>query len=141
MHLHRKAGANLVLFARRQAELEQVKAACEQANAEGKTGKGGKVTVVVADMSDRKSIDAVSDVPRLIGSGIGSGQITDWCVRWVRRLSRRRRRSSRTSRCESLPPGASLVPNTSAMRGYEPDMDYLLACIQPGEQRRPRQGA
>jgi 3-hydroxy acid dehydrogenase/malonic semialdehyde reductase len=62
--VHRKAGCDLVLFARRKEELEKVAAACKQANQEGGSGKGGNVKVVVADMTDRKSIDAVSNEQR-----------------------------------------------------------------------------
>jgi len=50
----------LVLFARRESELLKVKELAEEANKEGGTGAGGKVLVVVADMSKRESIDAVS---------------------------------------------------------------------------------
>lgn len=59
--LFSKAGANLVLFARRESELLKVKELAEEANKEGGTGTGGKVKIVLADMSDRKSIDAALD--------------------------------------------------------------------------------
>ncbi|KAL7413896.1 NAD-P-binding protein [Mrakia frigida] len=56
--LFSKAGANLVLFARRESELLKVKELAEEANKEGGSGAGGKVLIVVADMSKRESIDA-----------------------------------------------------------------------------------
>lgn len=55
--LFAKAGANLLLLARRKQELEKVKALCEEANKAGASGSGGKVLVVECDMSQRKSID------------------------------------------------------------------------------------
>ncbi|CED83708.1 probable nadp()-dependent dehydrogenase acting on 3-hydroxy acids [Phaffia rhodozyma] len=56
--LFAKAGANLVLLARRKTELEAVKALCEAANKEAGSGKGGNVTIVECDISNRSAVDA-----------------------------------------------------------------------------------
>lgn len=59
--LFARAGASLILTARRQAQLEEVKRAAEQANKEGATGKGGKVVTLTLDMQDRKQIKGLLD--------------------------------------------------------------------------------
>ncbi|KAL1411199.1 hypothetical protein Q8F55_002150 [Vanrija albida] len=58
--LFAKAGSNVVLLARRRANLDEVKAKCEAAHAEGGYS-GSKVVVIEADMQDRKALDTVLD--------------------------------------------------------------------------------
>lgn len=53
-----QAGANLILLARREEELEKVKQLAIDANKEGGTGKGGEVVCLKVDMSKRAEIDA-----------------------------------------------------------------------------------
>ncbi|POY74530.1 hypothetical protein BMF94_2290 [Rhodotorula taiwanensis] len=56
-----RAGASLILTARRQTQLEEVKQAALQANKEGATGKGGRVECLTLDMQDRNAIKGLLD--------------------------------------------------------------------------------
>ncbi|WOO81034.1 NADP-dependent 3-hydroxy acid dehydrogenase [Vanrija pseudolonga] len=58
--LFAKAGSNVVLLARRRANLDEVKAKCEATHAEAGYA-GSKVVVIEADMQDRKALDTVLD--------------------------------------------------------------------------------
>lgn len=55
--LFARAGANVIVSARRADKLKEVAEAAKQANKEGGTGHGGKVHELVMDVSDRKSAD------------------------------------------------------------------------------------
>lgn len=56
-----RAGASLILTARRQAQLEEVKKAALAAHKEGATGKGGIITCLTLDMQDRTAIKGLLD--------------------------------------------------------------------------------
>ena len=56
-----RAGASLILTARRQAQLEEVKKAALAAHKEGATGKGGIITCLTLDMQDRAAIKGLLD--------------------------------------------------------------------------------
>ena len=56
-----RAGASLILTARRQAKLEEVKKAALAAHKEGATGKGGVITCLTLDMQDRAAIKCLID--------------------------------------------------------------------------------
>lgn len=59
-----QAGANLILTARREAQLTEVAEAAKAANKAGGTGKGGEVATIILDMQDRKAVaDVLSKVP------------------------------------------------------------------------------
>ena len=66
--LFARAGANLIITARRQPQLDEVSAAAKTANKEGGTGKGGNVQTLVLDMQDRTAVAGVMD--RLNGAKI-----------------------------------------------------------------------
>ncbi|CAH7684973.1 hypothetical protein BY996DRAFT_4574527 [Phakopsora pachyrhizi] len=55
--LFARAGANVLITARREAELEKVKSLAIKANEEGGTGKGGRVDILKLDMKDRSAVD------------------------------------------------------------------------------------
>jgi hypothetical protein len=55
--LFAKAGANLIISARRPDKLAEVKSAAVKANAEGGSGGGGKVFEWVQDVQDRRGVD------------------------------------------------------------------------------------
>ncbi|CAO1632975.1 unnamed protein product [Parajaminaea phylloscopi] len=57
--LFSQLGANVILTARRQEQLDQVAKECQEANAQGKTGKGGKTHVAVVDMQKRSDLERV----------------------------------------------------------------------------------
>lgn len=57
--LFARAGANVVLAARRADRLTQVQAECEQANQHGATGHGGRYATLSLDMRSKESIDSV----------------------------------------------------------------------------------
>lgn len=57
--LFARAGANLIITARRQAELDVVAAEAKAANKEGGSGKGGEVITLVLDITDRAAVAAV----------------------------------------------------------------------------------
>ncbi|KAA1117430.1 hypothetical protein PGT21_007143 [Puccinia graminis f. sp. tritici] len=59
--LFARAGANLIITARRESVLEQVKQACEKANQDSAVGHGGRVSALVLDMQDPKAIDSFLD--------------------------------------------------------------------------------
>ncbi|GAA5946363.1 hypothetical protein JCM3775_004769 [Rhodotorula graminis] len=59
--LFARAGSNLILTARRQAQLDEVAAAATQAHREGGTGKGGKFVTLTLDMQDRTAIKGLLD--------------------------------------------------------------------------------
>lgn len=54
--LFARAGANLILTARRQPQLDEVAELAKKANLEGATGKGGQVATFALDMQDRKAV-------------------------------------------------------------------------------------
>lgn len=56
--LFARAGANVVLAARRAEALAKIQAQCEEANKQGATGHGGKYASLVIDMRQREQIDA-----------------------------------------------------------------------------------
>jgi 3-hydroxy acid dehydrogenase/malonic semialdehyde reductase len=58
--LFSRAGANVVILARRQALLDQVKAKCEEAH-KANGFKDAKVVAFEMDMTDRKAIDGILD--------------------------------------------------------------------------------
>ncbi|KAG0150012.1 hypothetical protein CROQUDRAFT_39131 [Cronartium quercuum f. sp. fusiforme G11] len=63
--LFARAGSNLIITARREAKLQEVKQAAEQANKEGGTGKGGKVIALQLDMQNKQAIEGFLDsVPK-----------------------------------------------------------------------------
>lgn len=62
--LFARAGANVVVSARRQDALDAVVAQCSAANKEGGSGAGGKYASLVLDMQDRKAIET-DLLPRL----------------------------------------------------------------------------
>ncbi|TNY22175.1 NAD-P-binding protein [Rhodotorula diobovata] len=59
--LFARAGTNLILTARRQAQLDEVARAAAQAHKEGGTGKGGTFVTLTLDMQDRKAIKGLLD--------------------------------------------------------------------------------
>ncbi|OAV95513.1 hypothetical protein PTTG_09038 [Puccinia triticina 1-1 BBBD Race 1] len=59
--LFARAGANLIITARREAVLEEVKLACEKANKESGVGHGGRVSALVLDMQEPQAIDSFLD--------------------------------------------------------------------------------
>lgn len=62
--LFARAGSNLIITARREAKLQEVKHAAEEANKQGGTGKGGKVLCLPLDMQDKHAVDSfLSNVP------------------------------------------------------------------------------
>lgn len=62
--LFARAGANLILTARRQAQLDEVSVLAKEANKEGGTGKGGNVATLVLDMQDRTAVaGALAQLP------------------------------------------------------------------------------
>lgn len=58
--LFARAGANVIISARRKEQLAKVAEQARQANKEGQTGQGGKVFELVLDVSDRRSADSKS---------------------------------------------------------------------------------
>ncbi|KAK4053915.1 hypothetical protein OIO90_003752 [Microbotryomycetes sp. JL221] len=54
--LFAKAGANLIICARRKDSLNETAALAKQANKDGGSGQGGEVVTEVVDMQDRKAI-------------------------------------------------------------------------------------
>lgn len=63
--LFARAGSNVIITARREAKLQEVKSLAEKANQEGNTGKGGKVIALPLDMQDKKAIEGFLDqVPK-----------------------------------------------------------------------------
>ncbi|KNZ54253.1 hypothetical protein VP01_299g2 [Puccinia sorghi] len=56
--LFARAGANLVITARRESVLQQVKSECEKAHKECAAGHGGRVAALVLDMQDPSAIDS-----------------------------------------------------------------------------------
>ncbi|GAA6023109.1 hypothetical protein JCM8202_004676 [Rhodotorula sphaerocarpa] len=56
-----RAGASLILTARRQAQLDEVKKAALEAHKEGATGKGGRIECLQLDMQDRAAIKGLLD--------------------------------------------------------------------------------
>ncbi|KDE09354.1 short-chain dehydrogenase [Microbotryum lychnidis-dioicae p1A1 Lamole] len=59
--LFARCGANLVLTARRQPQLEEVAKLAKEANAQGGTGQGGQVECLTLDMQDRKAVKGLLD--------------------------------------------------------------------------------
>ncbi|KAM0791399.1 hypothetical protein ACM66B_005860 [Microbotryomycetes sp. NB124-2] len=59
--LFARAGANLIICARRQDALTETAELAKQANKEGGSGKGGEVVTEVVDMQDRAAIKAFVD--------------------------------------------------------------------------------
>lgn len=59
--LFAKAGANVIVSARRKDKLEEVCKLAQEANKAGGTGQGGKCIPLVMDVSDRKSADNFFD--------------------------------------------------------------------------------
>ncbi|GAA5850369.1 hypothetical protein JCM8547_001849 [Rhodosporidiobolus lusitaniae] len=57
--LFARAGTNLILTARRQAQLDEVAALAKKAHEEGQTGKGGKIVTLTLDMTDRKAVQGI----------------------------------------------------------------------------------
>ncbi|GAA5885981.1 hypothetical protein JCM6882_004221 [Rhodosporidiobolus microsporus] len=57
--LFARAGSNLILTARRQAQLDEVAAAAKKAHAEGATGTGGKFVTLTLDMTDKKAVQGI----------------------------------------------------------------------------------
>ena len=57
--LFARAGANVVLTARRADALSAVQRQCEEANQQGKTGHGGKYASLSVDMRKRDDLDAL----------------------------------------------------------------------------------
>jgi hypothetical protein len=55
--LFARAGANVIISARRKDQLSKVAEEARKANKEGQTGQGGKVFELVLDVSDRRSAD------------------------------------------------------------------------------------
>ncbi|KAH9806778.1 hypothetical protein DFH28DRAFT_932075 [Melampsora americana] len=63
--LFARAGSNVIITARREVKLQEVKLLAEKANQEGNTGKGGKVIALPLDMQDKQAIDGFLDkVPK-----------------------------------------------------------------------------
>lgn len=58
--LFARAGANVIISARRKDQLAKVAEEARKANKEGQTGQGGKVFELVLDVSDRRSADGES---------------------------------------------------------------------------------
>jgi len=56
--LFAKAGANVIVTARRAEKLAEVKEEALKANKEGGTGKGGRVEAIVLDMQDKQGIES-----------------------------------------------------------------------------------
>ncbi|KAI9615511.1 hypothetical protein H4Q26_011452 [Puccinia striiformis f. sp. tritici PST-130] len=59
--LFARAGANLIITARRESNLKEVKLECEKANKESGIGHGGQVSALVLDMQDPKAIESFLD--------------------------------------------------------------------------------
>lgn len=57
--LFARAGANIIITARRQAQLDATAAEAKKANQEGGTGKGGQVVTLVLDMQDSAAVKSV----------------------------------------------------------------------------------
>lgn len=57
--LFARAGANVVLAARRAEKLADVEAACQEANTAGSTGHGGHYAAVSLDMRSTESLDTL----------------------------------------------------------------------------------
>lgn len=57
--LFARAGANVIISARRKDQLAKVAEEARKANKEGQTGQGGKVFELVLDVSDRRSADGM----------------------------------------------------------------------------------
>ncbi|GAA6001305.1 hypothetical protein JCM10207_006600 [Rhodosporidiobolus poonsookiae] len=57
--LFARAGANVIITARRQAQLDEVAAAAKKAWEEGATGKGGKVVTLPLDVSDKAAVQGI----------------------------------------------------------------------------------
>ncbi|GAA6042100.1 hypothetical protein JCM8097_003109 [Rhodosporidiobolus ruineniae] len=57
--LFARAGSNLILTARRQAQLDEVAAAAKKAHEEGATGKGGKIVTLTVDMTDKREVQGI----------------------------------------------------------------------------------
>ncbi|KDN38700.1 NAD(P)-binding protein [Tilletiaria anomala UBC 951] len=64
--LFARAGANVVLTARRTEKLDDAVKECEEANKQGASGKGGKYVAVELDVQKRSNLDALI------------GQLPDW---------------------------------------------------------------
>ncbi|KAG7527338.1 hypothetical protein FFLO_07039 [Filobasidium floriforme] len=60
--LFAKAGANIIISARRPEKLSEVRQAAQQAHKEGGTGQGGKVFEWVQDVQDRRGVDKLFDL-------------------------------------------------------------------------------
>ncbi|KAJ9124714.1 hypothetical protein QFC24_003081 [Naganishia onofrii] len=58
--LFARAGANVIVAARRKEQLSVVAEGCRKANKEGGTGQGGRVVEVVLDVADRRGVDGES---------------------------------------------------------------------------------
>ncbi|KAJ9099245.1 hypothetical protein QFC21_004125 [Naganishia friedmannii] len=59
--LFARAGANVIVAARRKEQLSVVAEGCRKANKEGGTGQGGRVVEVVLDVADRRGVDGIFD--------------------------------------------------------------------------------
>ncbi|KAK0543191.1 hypothetical protein OC846_006230, partial [Tilletia horrida] len=57
--LFARAGANVILTARRAEALEAVKKEAEQANAQGQSGAGGKYATITLDVTKRDEVDSL----------------------------------------------------------------------------------
>ncbi|CAD6884032.1 unnamed protein product [Tilletia controversa] len=57
--LYARAGANVILTARRLDALEAAKQECEAANAQGNSGAGGKYAVITLDVTKREEVDGL----------------------------------------------------------------------------------
>ena len=56
--LFARAGANIIISARRPDKLSEVRQAAQAAHKEGGTGQGGKVFEWVQDVQDRRGVDS-----------------------------------------------------------------------------------
>ncbi|KAL8279224.1 hypothetical protein RQP46_008480 [Phenoliferia psychrophenolica] len=59
--LFARAGANIIITARRQAQLDVVAEEAKKANKEGGSGKGGEVTTLLLDIQDPKAVSSILD--------------------------------------------------------------------------------
>jgi hypothetical protein len=68
--LFAKAGANIIISARRPEKLSEVRQAAQQAHKEGGTGQGGKVFEWVQDVQDRRGVDSESPLSPYVFCGL-----------------------------------------------------------------------
>lgn len=72
--LFARAGANVIISARRSEKLAEVKAAAQAANKEGGTGQGGKVFEWVQDVQDRRGVDSEWSIGLAFVLSMGQGR-------------------------------------------------------------------